>query len=701
MTTVTAVQEPLRAQLRGLFAKAKLPSSPALASRILTLAENPDTSIEEFAKVLQMDGALAARLLKMANAACMALVTPATTIQRAVTVLGLGRVRTVALGFQLVGHLNKLGGTQFDIKAYWRQSLLRACVGREIANTVMTPLAEEAFLVGLLCDGGILLLVQLLGSEYASLYENGDLSPSDFYEAEKQRFPYNHVDAIGAMAEEWNLPDSIRKPLAWHHRPTQLKPGADDGDRLCALGYLIGSLCFTGDKNAQQTGDDLLTYAQEQFGLTSDNLRQCLAAAGETYKHSSELLGDSLPDDLDIADLLGEANRQLMAAAGDAENKVQHVEAQRDQIKTALGEYRERAARDPLTGLLNRGALSDITATHMAQARDRDEAISCFFLDVDNFKKLNDEYSHQTGDLVLKAVALAVPNAAINAGSVGRYGGEEIVMIIPGLNVDESAARARKIVELVRSIDFAKLGLKKPVTCSVGGVWGKPDQFESAEALFAAADEQMYVAKKSGKDRSVHIVRGASPPSINSAPVASVTHPSVPVNKASVAAVSDAVGDAVSEKRKLRIPEMFRRIAEHLNRTKSDMFMNVRKQQRSELLTPCVIHVIAGSDCEVKEEHAFVRNISTTGIGILTARPLSRGDAIEITIHSQNKSLLYVAGLVAFCRHIEGPVHEIGVQLTAHSKEPIFSINPKTAVHQHGWLAEALSAQRQHLNGNS
>jgi HD-like signal output (HDOD) protein len=138
MATATPVQErvpkppqaPLIDQLQRLFAKAKLPSSPALASRILSLADDPDTAIEQFAAVIQMDGALAVRLLKMANAACMAMVTPVTTIQRAVTALGLGRVRTAALGFQLVGHLNKLGGQNFDIKAYWRNSFANARIGR-------------------------------------------------------------------------------------------------------------------------------------------------------------------------------------------------------------------------------------------------------------------------------------------------------------------------------------------------------------------------------------------------------------------------------------------------------------------------------------------------------------------------------------------------------------------------------------------
>ena len=282
---------------------------------------------------------------------------------------------------------------------------------------MLPSLAEEAFLVGLLCDGGILLLVQLLGAEYARLYETGQMSPTDFHAAETERFPYTHVEAINAMADEWNLPDVIRKPLACQHRPTTLNPGATPLDRLCALTYLIGSLCFTEDLTDGASSKELLVYAQEQFGLCRGDVQKCLVAAGDTYKHSSELLGESLPDDADVTDLLGEANRQLMAVAGEAEIKVLAAEAQRDQIRSSLGEYRERAARDPLTGLLNRGALTDVTAQHLCSSREKRVAITCLFLDMDNFKDLNDEYGHRMGDLVPQSSSPLYRVAVVNAGA--------------------------------------------------------------------------------------------------------------------------------------------------------------------------------------------------------------------------------------------------------------------------------------------
>ena len=110
----------LQDELRRVFAKAKLPSNPAIAAQILELVNDPNSSVEQFAKTIQADAGLAARLMGMANSARFAQRSPATTIQRAVTLLGLRRIKTVALGFQLVSHLDRLGECPFDLKKFWQ-----------------------------------------------------------------------------------------------------------------------------------------------------------------------------------------------------------------------------------------------------------------------------------------------------------------------------------------------------------------------------------------------------------------------------------------------------------------------------------------------------------------------------------------------------------------------------------------------------
>ena len=170
----------LRGELKQLFARAKMPSSPALAARILELINDARSSTADFAAVIRTDSALSTRLLKTANSVQFAQRTPVTTIERAVTVLGLHRVKTISLGFQLVGHLDRLGGAPFDMTTFWQHSLLRACIARSIAQKVVPEREEEAFLIGLLQECGVLLLVQLLGPSYAGLYRSS-LPPAAFF----------------------------------------------------------------------------------------------------------------------------------------------------------------------------------------------------------------------------------------------------------------------------------------------------------------------------------------------------------------------------------------------------------------------------------------------------------------------------------------------------------------------------------------
>ena len=172
MVQTVVEQASLRDKLRQAFAKAKMPTSPGVATRILALANDPNSTFEHFAEIIRMDAALAARVIKMANAAHFGQTSPVTSIPRAVSLLGMSQVRAAALGFQLVGHLNKLGGCPFDMQTYWQQSVLRACLMRIVAQKVAPRLVEEAFLVGLLQDCGIILLVQLLGARHPEIFQS-------------------------------------------------------------------------------------------------------------------------------------------------------------------------------------------------------------------------------------------------------------------------------------------------------------------------------------------------------------------------------------------------------------------------------------------------------------------------------------------------------------------------------------------------
>jgi HD-like signal output (HDOD) protein len=282
-----------RDELCLVFERAKVPTNPAIAVEILRLAGDPASSAEQFADVIQTDAALVARLLKMVNNALYAQREPVTTIQRAVTILGLRRIRMFALGFQLVTHLDRLGACSFDLRRFWQQSVLRACLAREIAAKITPAHAEEAFVVGLLQDCGILLLVQILGEEYAALYASANLSPTAFYVEEQKQFAHDHVEAISTIASEWNLPEVIAEPLRQHHRRMPLGPDASDVECLSGIAYLVGSLPLVGGQTLALSEPLLRDYARADLALEEAALNDCLARAGQAYRQVARPISTS------------------------------------------------------------------------------------------------------------------------------------------------------------------------------------------------------------------------------------------------------------------------------------------------------------------------------------------------------------------------------------------------------------------------
>ena len=346
----------LQNELQGLFAKAKIPSSPALASRIIALMDDPESSAADFGAAIRTDPALSARLLKTANSVHFAQRTPVTTTERAVTVLGLNRVKTISLGFQLVGHLQRLGGAPFDMKAFWQHSLLRACLARSVARTVVPQRKEEAFLVGLLQDCGILLLVQVLGCGYASLARS-NLSPSAFFAVERESFPHTHVEAISVMASEWKLPEIIAVPLGRHHRRIKLAEEPSEMERLSAVSYFVGGLCFVGDLTVTAEEGSLREFGAKFLGLDDAAWPKAQKRAADEYQRVSTLYGDVLPEEVDATELLGEAPIGLCCARCGSARAQRRSGAQRHPSgTTALAECAARLPRASGSGSVDQRA---------------------------------------------------------------------------------------------------------------------------------------------------------------------------------------------------------------------------------------------------------------------------------------------------------------------------------------------------------
>jgi diguanylate cyclase (GGDEF)-like protein len=169
------------------------------------------------------------------------------------------------------------------------------------------------------------------------------------------------------------------------------------------------------------------------------------------------------------------------------------------EARVRLADIEERARRDELTGIYNRRALAAAMhdAKHRADATG--EPFSICVIDIDLFKRYNDEFDHLTGDRVLRAFAQAVQDGLRTTDIFGRYGGEEFVQILPQTALKGALAEAERLRERIKTSELPVSRDIGPLTVSIGVAEYAPN--ETIEHTFARADSALYRAKKLGRDR--------------------------------------------------------------------------------------------------------------------------------------------------------------------------------------------------------
>jgi diguanylate cyclase len=208
----------------------------------------------------------------------------------------------------------------------------------------------------------------------------------------------------------------------------------------------------------------------------------------------------------ELVQRLRRANATVMAANRRLEADIKTASLETGKLLDRLDAADKTARTDPLTGLLNRRGLLEALKKAQAAALQAGTALSTALVDIDHFKRVNDQWGHAIGDEVLRCVATHLAShARRTAGEgafAGRHGGEEFVVALPGLGVREAAAaidNARAILArqvLRRSDDGASLGR---ISFSAGVSGLRED--DCADSLIDRADAALYAAKRAGRDR--------------------------------------------------------------------------------------------------------------------------------------------------------------------------------------------------------
>jgi diguanylate cyclase (GGDEF)-like protein len=172
-----------------------------------------------------------------------------------------------------------------------------------------------------------------------------------------------------------------------------------------------------------------------------------------------------------------------------------------DKLVTASNVLQYKATHDELTGLLNRASIDELLRRELERAKRGGGVCGVIFADVDHFKSVNDKLGHAAGDAVLCQAAQRLTAGVRGYDAVGRYGGEEFLIVLPGCDVSSLRQRAENILEGFRAQPFNALESSISIRVSLGAACSSSWSSVALEVIVRAADQALYRAKHNGRDR--------------------------------------------------------------------------------------------------------------------------------------------------------------------------------------------------------
>jgi len=201
-----------------------LPPIPHIADQVLKLTSDPDCSVNELQKVISVDQALAAQILKIANSAMFGAMKEVHTLPQAIATLGFNYVKSAVIA-SIAKDLYMKSPMGFYKVIIWEHSLISALAGGALAKILLFPSYDEVFLGGLLHDIGKSVLDLKYPIQYEKIirsYYVGEIS--DCSQAEVDAFGCDHSMVAEALLYSWNLPNDLAQCVRWHHNPANAEP---------------------------------------------------------------------------------------------------------------------------------------------------------------------------------------------------------------------------------------------------------------------------------------------------------------------------------------------------------------------------------------------------------------------------------------------------------------------------------------------
>ncbi|MFN0199628.1 MAG: diguanylate cyclase [Planctomycetaceae bacterium] len=498
---------------KKIWSSTQLPTLPAVAVRLLELIKDPETEIRDIVKVIKTDPAIAAKILKATNSSFFGFKAEVTSIERAVPMLGTTMVTSLAMSFALTDASMSQGPLAAHYQSYWKQSIVHGAVAEVLSKQSRNGLESEFFLVGLLMDLGRLAMLKTIPREYLPILEKDRDDLRDLYVREQEELGINHVDIGVQLMKNWRMPHALIVAVQSHHQNTEViqsQKGEPHYELVTgsALAAAIGAYYCTSRKGLAL--NRMREISRELYEMSDAKLDQLLLQASDRINATGELFSVDMSELGDPTELMAQASEQLAMLAmrehvvgTQAVARNEEIEREKLELETRNEELQKQAMHDPLTKVYNRNYFNEAIAREIHLSSRTATPVGLIFIDVDHFKKLNDTFGHQFGDLVLQRIARLLGEDLRTSDVLARFGGEEFVILVSQPTEKGLEKLAERIRSRVESEHIMCGDVNVPVTVSLGAAFtiSGRDTKGLTEQLIAAADEAMYEAKQQGRNR--------------------------------------------------------------------------------------------------------------------------------------------------------------------------------------------------------
>lgn len=462
--------------LEKILACPNLPSLPAVALQVIELTADVNVSLKELARIIQNDQGLSAKVLKTVNSSFYGLRQRCTTIDKALVMLGLSPVKSLALGFSLVDSINEAEqGGDFDYVAYWRRGLFTGVAGKIIAERAGLEIGDEVFLGGLLQDVGMIAMYQGLGERYVEVLRAAGDDHRALVEHELKMLDLQHPQVGAMLVERWKLPQELSLPVNFHERPSAAPKSCVDHSRFVGLGNYVHDVLTLPD--ASQPLRLLYEKAKAWYKLDVQTIDEVVTSVGEAGREMASLFKLDIGAYTDASAVLAEAGKRAVSLVKEThshpETEPANAAAQQDGSVLAGSDI------DPLTGSLGPAGFETAVREGFKFATEQEESLALVEIVIDGFDQLTTTFGDCADDEAVMGIAgLLKLQFDGHGGAVCHVSPGTFAVVLPGMG---------RLTAVGLAEQFSK-DLARSMTDWLAPASGEPLKFSTSIGVAAIED---------------------------------------------------------------------------------------------------------------------------------------------------------------------------------------------------------------------